>query len=239
MADARKLRVLAVGAHPDDLEFQCGGTLARLVLEGHEVVMCHATDGEFGGRTDPATISARRAQEAQTAASVIGATCARLGLPECALSEQDPQQMRELTALVREVAPDLVVTHHPADYHEDHNRLATMVLDASFRATIPLHEAPGPCLAAAPAVFHMETVRGIAFLPDEYVDISAVIETKRAAAKAHASQLQYMAEHYGVDPLANVEVAARYRGMQSGVTYAEGFVAARRWPRLRAHRLLP
>src|ERR1700754_1188708 len=111
------MRVLAVGAHPDDLEILAGGTLARLAHDGHEVVMCHATTGNRGSFVHTAEeIAAIRLAEAGRAAEVIGAEHVTLGLADCEVSAGDPEHKRRVVDLVRDARPDLIITHHPHDY---------------------------------------------------------------------------------------------------------------------------
>jgi LmbE family N-acetylglucosaminyl deacetylase len=233
------MQVLAIGAHPDDLEFQCAGTLARYTREGHSVVMCHVTDGDFGGHCDRGKIARTRRAEAEAAARAIGAEHAHLGVPEGALSPYDAAQLRGITELVRDVRPDLVMTHFPRDYHDDHNIVSALTLDATFKATIPLYDARGAYLRKPPPVLFIDTMRGVGFDPQEWVDISHVFELKLEAVRCHESQLRYMREHYEMDPLEHVEITARYRGLQAGVALAEGFVPSYRWHRISTRRLLP
>src|SRR3954469_9217572 len=139
------MRVLAVGAHPDDLEILCGGTLARFVQEGHEVVMCHATRGDRGRFVPTAhEIAALRGAEAKRAAEICGAAEATLGLSDGEVSASDPEQRRLVVDLVRESRPDLIITHHPSDYMGDHNETSKLVFECSFHATLPLFETAKP-----------------------------------------------------------------------------------------------
>src|SRR5437764_9576546 len=97
------MRVLAVGAHPDDLEILCGGTLARFVREGHAVVMCHATLGDRGSYVHTSDeVAAIRGKEARRAAEICGAEHATLGLHDAEVDAADPQQRRLVVDLVRE-----------------------------------------------------------------------------------------------------------------------------------------
>src|SRR5690242_11645815 len=119
------MRVLAVGAHPDDLEILCGGTLARYVQDGHEVVMCHATTGNRGSFVHTCEEVARiRSAEAKRAAELCGAEEATLGLSDGEVSAADPEQQRLVVDLVRETQPDVIITHSPGDYMGDHNQIS-------------------------------------------------------------------------------------------------------------------
>ena len=110
------MRVLAVGAHPDDLEILCGGTIARYVRAGHEVVMCHATTGDMGSFVHSREeISRLRLAEARRAAEIAGAEHRCLGLSDGEVNAADPAQKRLVVDLVRDAGPDAIVTHAPND----------------------------------------------------------------------------------------------------------------------------
>ena len=234
------MRVLGVGAHPDDLEIHCGGTLARLAQDGHSVVMCHAASGDKGGSAEPAGELARlRAEESRRAALAAGAEHSTLGLPDGEISSLDPEQRRVMADLVREIRPDLVITHSTGDYLVDHDETSRLVFDATFQATLPLHETGrAPHDVVAP-IYFMETSRGLGFNPTEFVDVSGVIDTKVAMLQAHASQLQWLRDHDGIDIVDQMRTAARFRGYQCGVDYAEGFVPCVMSLRATTRRLLP
>src|SRR6266487_2460745 len=126
------MKVLAVGAHPDDLEILCGGTLVRFVQEGHEVVMCHATLGNRGSYVHTSEEIARiRGEEARRAAAVAGAEYATLGFSDAEINAADRVQQRAVVDLVRDARPDLIVTHFPDDYMSDHNEISELVFDCS------------------------------------------------------------------------------------------------------------
>jgi N-acetylglucosamine malate deacetylase 1 len=90
-----------------------------------------------------------------------------------------------------------------------------------------------------PPVFFMDTVMGLGFVPTEFVDISATFAAKRRMLARHKSQLRWLTEHDRTDILDSIEVVARYRGLQCGVTYAEAFAQHEVWGRKTPTRLLP
>jgi LmbE family N-acetylglucosaminyl deacetylase len=234
------LKILAVGAHPDDLEILCGGTLARYVAEGHSVVMCHATHGDRGSFEHSSTEIARiRDGEARRAAAIAGAEHATLGLSDGDVNAADPEQRRLVADLVREAGPDVIITHSPGDYMVDHNEISKLVFDASFLATLPLYETGNEPHPLVTPIFFMETIMGLGFAPTEYVDVSDHIETKVAMLEAHESQLTWLRDHDGIDILEQMKTATRFRGLQCGVRYAEGFVQSLTWLRGTTRRLLP
>jgi N-acetylglucosamine malate deacetylase 1 len=234
------MRVLAVGAHPDDLEILCGGTLVRFVREGHEVVMCNATLGNRGSFEHTSEeIAAIRLREARRAADLAGAEHMTLGLTDGEVNASDPDQRTALVDLVREVRPDLILTHATNDYMSDHNETSRLVFDCSFHATLPLLETSKPNYGTVAPIYFFDTVMGLGFHPTDYVDVTSTIETKVAMLEAHESQLTWLRDHDGIDVVDQMRVATRFRGLQCGVTYAEGFVPCLTWLRGTTRRLLP
>jgi LmbE family N-acetylglucosaminyl deacetylase len=234
------VKVLAVGAHPDDLEILCGGTLARLVKEGHEVVMCHATLGDRGSYVHTSEeIAAIRSRESKRAAEICGAEEATLGLHDGEVNAADPEQRRLVVDLVRDARPDLIITHSPHDYMSDHNEISKLLFDCSFHATLPLFDTGKPHHDKVTPIYYMETIMGVAFQPTEYVDVTDVIDTKSAMLEAHETQLTWLRDHDGVDIVEEMRAATRFRGLQCGVKYAEGFAPCVTWLRGTTKRLLP
>jgi N-acetylglucosamine malate deacetylase 1 len=234
------MRVLAVGAHPDDLEILCGGTLARYVQEGHEVVMCNATLGDRGSFEHTSEEIARiRLREAQRAAELAGAEHMTLGLSDAEVNAADPEQVRLVVEVVRRARPNVIITHSPNDYMSDHNEISKLVFAASFHATLPLYETGNRHHGTVAPIYYMDTVMGIDFQPVEYVDVSTTIDTKVAMLEAHASQLTWLHDHDGVDVVEQMKTVTRFRGQQCGVQYAEGFAPCLTWLRGTTRRLLP
>jgi LmbE family N-acetylglucosaminyl deacetylase len=234
------MRVLAVGAHPDDLEILCGGTLARYAQEGHEVVMCSASYGDRGSFEHTSEEIARiRLEEARHAAELAGATHVSLGLSDGDVNAADRDQIRAVIDLVRETRPEVIITHSQNDYMSDHNEISKLVFGASFHATLPLFETRNPNYDVVAPLYFMDTVMGLGFQPVEYVDVSSTIGTKVAMLEAHASQLTWLRDHDGVDVVEQMRTMTRFRGQQCGVEYAEGFVPCLTWLRGTTRRLLP
>ena len=236
------MNVLAVGANPDDVELLCAGTLAACAKRGDVVAISYLTAGEKGSTAvPPEEMAAIRREEAENAAAVIGAKTFPLGIPDGDV-EVSLALRRRIVELLRRTQPDMVITHASNDYMSDHNCTSRLVADASFWAAVKTFAGdPGeaPAAAAPPAVFYMDTVAGIGFVPQEYVDITAVMDMKIEMLAQHKSQLQFMKERDGVDLLDCMKTAAKYRGFQCGVEYAEGYVPERVYPSLSARRLLP
>ncbi len=235
------MNVLAIGCHPDDLEIACFGTLARYVAEGAKVTVAHVANGDLGhAEIRPPELRRIRHQEAIDAASVIGVhDVADLDAGDLQVNAKDPAQLKAVTDLVRRVQPDVILTHDPADYMQDHREVSQLVFDASFSASVPFYATPTPGTAGIAPLYYMDTLAGVGFLPEEYVDITAFADAKLVALDRHVSQIAWMREHDGIDFLEFVRTCSRFRGLQSGVGAAEAFRVCRTWPRQATRRLLP
>ena len=232
-------RVLAIGAHPDDLELLCSGTLARLLDLGVAVELAVACRGDRGGSigSDPALADCRRA-EAEAAAEALGAPIHFLGFGDSDLYDC-PESRARFVALLRESRPELVITHPPEDYHVDHVRVGELAGMACWFASSGGWVVDGrPPLGRPPALVYMDTIAAVGFEPAHYVDVSGTFDRKRRMLGCHASQTGR--EDGGIHALAELmEVQARLRGFQCGVRYAEAFRPAPRWGRIRPGGLLP
>jgi|SRR3990172_527317 len=217
------MRVLGIGAHPDDLEILSGGTLARYAAEGHYVAMCHLTTGDKGsfvkGDEDLATV---RLKEAQAAAAVIGAEHLSLGIPDTEVLSADRRQRELVADLVRQVRPDVIITHSPKDYI-DHNETAKLAIEGSFMAIHPQRITKHPHYPVLTPLYFMETISGVNVLPSEFVDITEFMDTKLEMFSKHVSQHDYLAEVGFSSMKDQIITTAKFRGHQSGVEYAEGF----------------
>lgn len=231
--------VLAVGAHPDDVEILAGGTLARYAAAGARVTICCATAGDLGHpAADAGTRAGTRLAEARAAAAHIAAGLICLGLPDGGVADTPDARLRAVDA-VRETAPDLVITHDPCDYHPDHRATSGLVFAATFVAGSAHVATAHPAIRRTPPLFYMDTIAGVGFVPDEYVDITPTLDAKRAMLAEHRSQLDWLRARAGIDVMEMMEVMARFRGFACGVRYAEGFRRTGTWLRERAERLLP
>lgn len=192
--------LLAVGAHPDDVELGCGGTLAKLAAAGRRVGILHLTCGEAGTR---GTVAERR-REAEAAAAVLGV--AALDILDCGdgglrtgAAEEDA-----VIEVVRRLRPEVVLAPPPADRHPDHGRAHALTAAACFYAGLAGRRLRGTTAGLAPhrpaAVFHY--MQHDPFEPDFVVDVSAHWETRRAALACYASQLHPAAggRAEGADP---------------------------------------
>jgi len=233
------MNVLAVGAHPDDLEILCGGALAKCAARGDAVTMVCAANGDCGsavhGREE---IAAIRRQEAEAAAAVIGARYYCLGYSDLEIP-LDMEARTKLVEVVRRCQPDFLIIHAPNDYMLDHRNAGELAEVASFDATIPNLKTASPACNRVPPLYYMDTVAGVGFEPVEYVDITDHFETKARMLACHQSQVAWLKHHDAVQVDEMMEIMARFRGVQAGVRFAEGFRPAQMWGRVIAHRLLP
>ena len=233
------MRVLAVGAHPDDLELLCAGTMAKYADQGHEVFMAHLCRGEMGGKkVDPDELAQTRDGEAENAAELIGAQA--MGPIAGDLDLYPTKEMRiRVVDLIRQARPDVIFTHSPNDYMPDHIITSQLVFDAAFTATLDLYKTRLPAHEPIVPIFYIDTMAGIGFEPTDYVDITDYIETKKKMFLCHKSQIEWLDGHHRTEPTELLETTARFRGLQCGLRYAEAFRRLNVWGRITVEKLLP
>ena len=221
-------------AHPDDAEFLCGGTLARLRDAGWEIHIATATPGDCGSATqDRWEISATRTAEARKAAALIGATYHCLDERDIFVVFDKPT-LKKTVDLFRRVAPSLVFTHAPKDYMMDHEMVSLLARSASFAYGIPnVSETPRPANAVVPHLYYCDPFEGVdpyghPSEPTTVVDVSRVYETKSAMLACHASQREWLRAHHGMDEyLDAVKRHDAARGRLIDTPHAEAFVQHR------------
>jgi N-acetylglucosamine malate deacetylase 1 len=234
------MNILAVGAHPDDLEMNCGGTLAKYAAQGHQVFMAHVSTGNVGHvEIPPEDLIVIRGREAKEAGALIHAEVISLGEMDLCVRADNLRTRDKVVDLIRYAKPDLIITHNPKDYMDDHEQTSELVFSASMAATVPHHKTGNPYYPRLTPIYYMEPVSGIGSLPEEYVDISEFIEIKLDMLKKHVSQHQWLRDHDGMDVVDLCRTMARFRGYQCGVAYAEGFTSRREYHKLATRRLLP
>jgi LmbE family N-acetylglucosaminyl deacetylase len=222
-------RVLAIHAHPDDVEILAGGTLALLAERGHHITIATMTPGDCGSaELGPAEIAAVRRQEAAASAKRIGAEYLCVEFRDLAIFNDDASR-RKVTGVLRETRPDLILTSSPVDYLCDHEAAAILVRDACFAAPAPNYAAPGTPLAGIPHLYYMDPIEGKdregnPIAPEFLIDVTRAFERKREMLACHASQRDWLRHHHGTDDyLLQMERWTRERGQLAGVAYAEGF----------------
>lgn len=235
------MRILAFGAHPDDVEFLCAGTVAKYAQAGHQVGIAIATNGEVGSPTlSKAEIAAIREKEARAAAAIVNAEFFWLGYPDEFLFNT-PEVRLHFIDVIRQFRPDIIIcTDKDLDYHPDHTTTGQVVWDTHVMVTVPNIQTPTPPCAKIPEIVFMDTVAGVNFQPEFYVDISAQWETKAAMIACHQSQEAWMIAQYGVSCIEYARTISRFRGFQAGCTYAECFRKPKFFPgSVRPEGLLP
>ncbi len=236
----KPLRVLAIGAHPDDLEFQVGGTLAKYAARGDTVIMAVATNGDIGSATHTMEeIGAIRKQEALDSAALIGAELIWMDYHD-EFFFYNEESRRHMIEVMRHAAPDVVLGHWTNDYHPDHSLSGMAARDARIMTAVPLIITASAHLQKIPVHFFYDTLAGIDFTPEVYVDVSDTFETKRQMLACHKSQNAWISDIFEGRSIAQMmEVQSAFRGLQAGVRYAEGFRALPTFPRARDYSLLP
>jgi LmbE family N-acetylglucosaminyl deacetylase len=203
---AEPLRLLIIGAHPDDADYHAGGLAALYRTAGHGVKMVSLTNGDAGHhRQRGPELAARRRAEAAAAGAVIGADYEVFDNPDGQLLPT-LENRNQVIRLIRTFQPDLVLTHRPNDYHPDHRYTSQLVQDAAYMVTVP---------PIVPDVPHLPRDPVIAYLPDDFqkpwpfqpsvaVDVGGVFEKLVGMLDCHRSQfyewLPYNAGHAGEVP---------------------------------------
>jgi bacillithiol biosynthesis deacetylase BshB1 len=204
--------ILAIGAHPDDAEIGCAGLLLKAKKRGLQTGILVLTQGEMGTFGD----RAERVSEAEAAAEILGVDAFRiLDMPDAGV-EFNYENALQVTRVLKELHPRLVLSPHCEDHHPDHAATARLVERAAYLATRPAlfpdHEPliPQPCHLTFP--LSLQRARRPTFV----LDITDVYGTKQKALQAHGSQ-------YG-PILFGVEIIARYYGLIVNAAYGEGFL---------------
>jgi len=199
------MRILAIGAHPDDIEFGCGGTLIKYARQGHDVFLLVMTEGGGSGE------GSIRRQEQEEAANILQAAKLFWGeYPDTAIP-LDRDSIQRVERIIHEVQPDFIFVHFQDDTHQDHRHLSVSTITATrYTRNVLFFEGP--------------TTQN--FSPSVFVDVDTVLERKVTALEAHASQVTKT----NIEGLTIVDIArssAHFRGIQGRVRNAEGFVPLR------------
>jgi N-acetylglucosamine malate deacetylase 1 len=190
--NGERLRVLVIGAHPDDPDICCGGTAVLWAAAGHVVKFVSTTSGDTGHQAIGGVELARRRQaEAQSSAKVAG--IAEYQVLDNHTGELEPNvaNRRALIRLIREFSPDLLLSHRPNDYHPDHRATGQLVMDSSYILTVPNMVALTDILPRQPVIlsFSDTFTRPCPFQADVVVGIDEVIERKFDMVHCHVSQV--------------------------------------------------
>lgn len=226
-----KLDILAIGAHPDDVELGCGGTLAKEINNGKKVGILDLTQGELGTR---GTAKTRKAEAAE-AAKILGVSVREnLGFADGFFTNDKKHQL-EVIKMLRKYQPDIVLCNAIYDRHIDHGKGSKLVSDACFLSGLLKIETTldgQPQTHWRPKhVYHYIQWKNIE--PDFVVDVSSVIQTKIAAVLAYKTQFYNPKSKAPETPISSknftdsVHYRARDLGRLVGVEYGEGFTVER------------
>ena len=200
-----KANILAIGAHPDDIEFGCGGALIKYAQKGHRLFLLVMTSGGLGGSVSV------RTQEQEASGKILGAEKIYWGGYGDTHLVMDIDLIGKIEAVIAEVKPDFIFCNFPDDTHQDHRHLAQAIMSATrYIRNVLFFEGP--------------TTQN--FNPQVFVDISDTLDRKVEALQAHHSQVMKT----NIEDLSIVEVArssANFRGIQGRVKYAEAFHSLR------------
>ena len=201
----QKATILAIGSHPDDIEFGCGGTIIKYTERSHRLFLHIMTEG--GSGADKAT----RASEQNASKAILGAEDIFWGGYEDTHLQVDVELIGKIEAVIKKVKPDFIFCNYPDDTHQDHRHLAQAVMSATrYIRNVLFYEGP--------------TTQN--FKPHVFVDIADTLERKIKALEAHKSQVMKT----NIEDLSILEVArssANFRGIQGRVKYAEAFHSLR------------
>lgn len=199
------MNILAIGAHPDDIEYGCGGTLIKYAERGHSVYLYVASTGEYGG--DPEV----RIQEQMHSAEIMGAKEVFWGGYTDTQIPLSRELIINIEEAIEEVKPTFIFVHYYDDTHQDHRVLSSCTQSATrYIPNFLFYEVP--------------TTQN--FTPNVYVNIESVLEKKVELLRAHESQV----DKTNIEDLNIIECAlscANFRGIQGRVKFAEAFYSLR------------
>lgn len=224
-----KVDILAIGAHPDDVELGCGGTLAKLISEGKKVAIIDLTQGELGTRGTKET----RKEEAEEAAKILGISAREnLKMKDGFINNSEEYQMR-IVKMIRKYQPEIVFANAIDDRHPDHAKASKLASDACFLAGLRKIETELDGSAQQSwrpkHVFHYIQWKNIK--PEFVIDISSFMDKKIASCLAYKTQFYDPKSNEPMTPIAtkDFQESLTYRaqdlGRLSGVEYAEGFTS--------------
>lgn len=201
----KPMRILAIGAHPDDVEAGCGGALIKYAQKGHRVFLMVMTQGEQGAVQGVRKREQLRASKRLRAEKVYWG-----GYPDTQVPT-GRELIQKIERVVKEVDPHFIFVHYHDDTHQDHRHLAESTMTATrYTKNVLFYEGP--------------TTQN--FAPTVFIDIDGVLDEKIAAIEAHASQVQKT----NIEGLTIVDIirsSAHFRGIQGRVRNAEGFLPLR------------
>jgi LmbE family N-acetylglucosaminyl deacetylase len=237
------MNIVCVGAHQDDIEIQCIGTLLRYRQRG-DVTITNVviSNGDKGAQFDPkmpyAEIAAIRQKEATAVAEALGGRYICMNQIDEYIKHSD-EAVNQLVDILREAQADVVFAPPPVDYNTDHTVSSEIAYHAVMLSAVKTIFTDHEPLTHCPVTYYMDNVTGLDWQPTEYVDITDVFEQKCDLLRLHASQMKNMLTSGGWDLVKYARIMGAFRGLQCGVEYAEGFKPVLGWPRVRPGNYLP
>lgn len=234
------MNILALGAHPDDVEYLCAGTLLKYRSKGHKIFIALTTSGNIGSNVHASReeIAAVREREQLEAAKFYDAEVRFLRYDDEGLQDT-PETRRSVINAMRWADPDVILTNPPWDQSTDHAMTGRIVTEVILSMPGRLVPADVPPIRKAPSIFFWDIPAGIGFSPEIYVDITEFFPAKLEALKKHASQFAWMNVFMRDTITDYCTTMARFRGMQAGYPYAEAFVGHKVQGFMCDYRLLP
>ncbi len=227
------LHILAIHAHPDDIEIQCAGTLLKLQSQGHRISVATMTPGDCGSaEMSQDEIAEVRRGEATAAAKILKAEYTCLEFRDLSIVF-DNDSRRRMTEFLRRTKPDIILTAPPVDYMHDHEITSMLVRDACFNASVPNYKTrqwdPASPATKIPHLYYVDAIEGTDHFGNRHpidfiVDVSEHFETKIEALSCHASQRNWLRQQHGMDEY--LDACRRWselRGQEVGAKHGEGF----------------
>jgi LmbE family N-acetylglucosaminyl deacetylase len=223
---------IAIAAHPDDIEFLMSGTLMLLRAQGYEIHYWNLANGCCGSsQHDAQTIARIRREEASAAAHAIGATFHESICNDLEIFYDKPT-LAKVASVIREVAPEIVLTHSPVDYMEDHTNTCRLAVTAAFARGMPNFpvDPPRPAINTSVTVYqaqpysHRGPLGGL-IEPELVIDTTDLLELKKKMLSKHASQKKWLDESQGLNSYLDsmAELDAEVGRMSCLFKYAEGW----------------
>ena len=223
------MNILAIGAHPDDVEFMCAGTLAKLKKKGHRIFIATVANGSCGSEEYKAReIIKIRRKEATRSAKLLDAPYYCAGIDDLMVDNISPIRIK-VVEILRKVNPDIVFTHSVEDYMIDHVSTSILVKDSCFCAPMPNFPVYGKPIFHIPYLYYGlplegKDIYGKKIKPAILIDITKEISLKEKMLACHKSQRDWLRRQHGMDQyIETMKSWAREMGKLSRHKYAEGF----------------
>lgn len=223
---------LAIAAHPDDIELMMAGTLLLLGEAGYDLHIMNIANGSCGSMTeDGETIAERRTHEARAAAQVLQATFHPPISNDLELFYEDGL-LRKIAAVVRSIAPDIMLVQSPQDYMEDHTNACRLAVTGAFTRGMPNYvtDPSVPPVDKHVTIYHalpwgLKGPLGESIEANLHVNIESVMEQKKVALACHVSQKEWLDQTQGLDSYLNTmeEMAGEVGNASGCFEYAEGW----------------